>query len=407
MKKTRFLTCILSLALVLGFFAPLASATPTQEETAAPAGEINVYNWGLYISDGSDGYIDVNKAFTEATGIKVNYMTYDSNETMYTKLKTGGASYDVIIPSDYMIARLLEEDMLEPLNFDNIPNYRYIDDTFKNQDFDPENAYSVPYTWGTVGLIYNSKYVTDEVVSWETMWDDTYAGKILMFDNPRDAFAIAQFRLGQSINTEDETELQAAAELLKEQKPVVQQYVMDQIFDKMESEEAWIGAYYAGDYLFMAQENPSLSFCFPEEGFNIFIDSLCIPKGAENKAAAEAYINFLCNPEISGQNLDYLGYSTPITEAKQYMDSYMAESPIAYPDEETLARATSFANLSTDALQTMEDLWLDVKTDNSASGDSNFILYVGIAIVVVLAAVFIFLNQSKKKKLAARKNMNS
>ena len=407
MKKTRFLTSLLSLALVLGFTAPLASAVPAPEETAAPAGEINVYNWGLYISDGSDGYIDVNKAFTEATGIKVNYMTYDSNETMYTKLKTGGASYDVIIPSDYMIARLLVEDMLEPLNFDNIPNYAYIDDTFKNQDFDPEDTYSVPYTWGTVGLIYNSKYVTDEVVGWETMWDEDYAGKILMFDNPRDAFAISHFRLGQSINTEDSTELQAAADLLKEQKPVVQQYVMDQIFDKMESEEAWIGAYYAGDYLFMAQENEHLSFCFPEEGFNIFIDSMCIPKGAENKEAAEAYINFLCDPEISGQNLDYLGYSTPISEAKQYMDPYIAKSPIAYPDEETLARATSFTNLSGDALQTMEDLWLDVKTDNSADGSSNTVLYIGIAIVVALAAILIFLNQSKKKKMAARKNINS
>ena len=298
---------------------------------------INVYNWGQYISDGTDGCIDVNKAFTEKTGIKVNYMTFDSNETMYTKLKTGGSSYDVIIPSDYMIARLIEEDMLEELDYSNIPNYALVDDAYKNTSYDPENKYSVPYTWGTVGIIYNKKYVSEsDLGSWDLLWNDKYSGKIFMFDNPRDAFAISELLLGIDINSEDQDELRSAAYKLIEQKPLVQGYVMDQIFSAMEREEAWIAPYYAGDYLLMVQENPDLGFYFPKEGFNLFIDAACIPKGCQNKAAAEAYINFLCDPEISGENLDYLGYSTPISEAKQYMDPDTAASEIAYPTQETL-----------------------------------------------------------------------
>lgn len=395
MKQSRFLTAALATLLMLALLAPLAAAAPAPQEDVT----INVYNWGMYISDGTDGYLDVNKAFTAATGIKVNYMTYDSNETLYTKLKTGGVSYDVIIPSDYMVGRLIAEDMLEPLNFENIPNYQYIDESFRNTAYDPDNTYSVPYTWGTVGLIYNTKFVKEAVHSWDLMWNEDYAGKILMFDNPRDAFAIAQFSLGQDINTEDPADLQAAADVLKTQKPLVQQYVMDQIFDKMQREEAWVGAYYAGDYLMMAEENEDLAFCFPDEGFNVFIDAMCIPKGAANKDAAEAYINFLCSPEISGQNLDYLGYSTPISAAKAYMDPEMAASEIAYPDAQTLSRAQSFSHLSPDTLQTMDSLWLDVK---AASGEST-LLMAGIGIVVGLAVVLIVANQNKKKKMAARR----
>lgn len=244
MKILRFLSAVLLASLILSSSLPAASAAPAEQKT------INVYNWGMYIADGSDGSIDVNKAFTEATGIKVNYMNFDSNETMYTRLKTGGTNYDVIIPSDYMVARLIEEDMLAPLEFSNIPNYQYIDESFRKGDYDPDSRFSVPYTWGTVGLIYNTKYVKQETVnSWDLMWNEDYAGKILMFDNPRDSFAISQFLLGQNINTESDSDLRAAAEQLKWQKPFVQSYIMDQIFDSMVSEEAWVGAYYAGDYL--------------------------------------------------------------------------------------------------------------------------------------------------------------
>lgn len=358
---------------------------------------INVYNWGQYISDGSDGFLDVNKAFTEATGIEVNYMTFDSNESLYTKLKTGGSTYDVIIPSDYMVGRLIAEDMLEPLNFDNIPNYQYIDDEFKNTAYDPTNTYSVPYTWGAVGLIYNTKYV-DEVTSWDALWDERYADKILMFDNPRDAFGIAELMLGYSMNTEDYTEFQSTAELLKEQKPVVQAYVMDQIFDKMEGEEAWIAPYYAGDYLIMAEENEALAFCYPEEGFNVFIDAMCIPKGAANKEAAEAYINFLCDPEISGQNLEYLGYSTPISAAKEYMDPEVVSSEVAYPDAETLSRGQSYLPLSDLATQQLDALWLEIKIDGNITGH----LITSAAVIVVILGLLAVFKLRKRKRMAVR-----
>lgn len=361
---------------------------------------INVYNWGQYIADGTDGYIDVNKAFTEATGIKVNYMTFDSNETMYTKLKTGGSSYDVVIPSDYMAARLINEGMVEELDYSNIPNYALIDEAYKNTSYDPENKYTVPYTWGTVGIIYNKKYVSEEDIgSWDLLWNTKYSGKILMFDNPRDAFAIAQLLLGIDINTEDEDELRTASYKLIEQKPLVQGYVMDQIFSKMEREEAWIAPYYAGDYLLMAQENPDLGFYFPEEGYNLFIDAACIPKGSQNKAAAEAYINFLCSPEISGENLDYLGYSTPIPEAKQYMDPDTASSEIAYPTQETLSRGKAFVNLSEDTLRLMDSLWLQVKTQG---GVDTYAIVCMCAVVVLLAAYFAVHGIRKKRRIANR-----
>lgn len=378
----------------------LFSALPVQAFAAPEKVTINVYNWGQYISDGTDGYIDVNKAFTEATGIEVNYMTFDSNETMYTKLKTGGSTYDVIIPSDYMVARLIAEDMLEELDYSNIPNYALVDEAYKNTSFDPENKYSVPYTWGTVGVIYNTKYVDEaDTGSWDLLWNEKYSGKILMFDNPRDAFAIAQFLLGIDINTEDADELRSAAYKLIEQKPLVQGYVMDQIFSKMEREEAWIAPYYAGDYLLMAEENPDLAFYFPEEGFNLFIDAMCIPKGCQNKAAAEAYINFLCDPEISGENLDYLGYSTPISEAKQYMDPDVAASEIAYPTEETLSNGRAFINLSAETSQLTDSLWLQVKTQG---GVDTYAIVCMCAVVVLLTAYFIIHGVRKKKRIANR-----
>ena len=390
MKK--LIVILLSVVLLISAIPVAASAEPVT---------INVYNWGQYISDGTDDYIDVNKAFTEATGIEVNYMTFDSNETMYTKLKTGGSSYDIIIPSDYMVARLIAEDMLLPLDFDNIPNFALVDDAYKNNAFDPENLYSVPYTWGTVGLIYNTKYVDEEDVtgSWDLLWNPKYAGKILMFDNPRDAFAIAEQLLGLDINTEDHDELRTAAYKLIEQKPLVQGYVMDQIFDKMEREEAWIAPYYAGDYLLMADENPDLGFYFPKEGFNLFIDAMCIPTCCQNKDAAEAYINFLCSPEISGENLDYLGYSTPISAAKEYMDPEMAESEIAYPSDEVLTGGTAFMYQQEETSQYADALWLEVKTQG---GVETYAIVCMIALVVALIAYFIIHNIRTKKRLANR-----
>ncbi len=376
----------------------LALLLPLLPKVRAARERITVYNWGQYISDGTDGSLDVLAAFTEATGIEVNYVTFDSNETMYTKLKTGGSSYDVIVPSDYMVAQLIAEDMLEPLDFANIPNYRNVDEAFKNTEYDPEDTYSVPYTWGTVGLIYNTKYV-EPTTSWRTLWDSKYQGKILMFDNPRDAFAISELLQGLSLNTEDQRDFEKAAALLQTQKPVVQQYVMDQIFEKMEREEAWVAPYYAGDYLTMSKVAPDLAFSFPDEGFNLFIDALCIPKGCENKAGAEAFINFLCDPEISAANLDYIGYSTPISAAKDHLDPELAESPIAYPDEETLARGKSFRALSTDAMQRMNALWLDVKT---AGANTTVYLSAAAAALAALIALAVLLKLRRRRKLARR-----
>ena len=359
-------------------------------ETKAEQTTLNIYNWGQYISDGTDGYIDVIAEFEAAyPDIKVNYMTFDSNETMYTKLKTDPTAYDLIIPSDYMIEKMIREGMLEELDFDNIPNFAYVDDSFKNLSYDPENKYSVPYTWGTVGIIYNSRYVNEEdATGWELMWNSTYAGKILMFDNPRDAFAIAELELGYSLNTEDESELQAAADKLKEQKNLVQSYVMDQIFDKLERGEAWIGAYYAGDYLLMAEENPDLKFFFPEEGYNLFVDACCIPKGARHKEAAETFINFLCEPEICGQNLEYLGYSVPISAAKEYMDPEVTESDIAYPSDQTLSLGQSFCALSTEGNQLMNELWLSVKTTDDVLG--RYLYITGAALVLCIGLWLFF-----------------
>ena len=325
---------------------------------------LNVYNWGQYIADGSDGSMEVIAEFQKRyPNIKVNYSTYDSNEIMYSKLSNGGITVDLIIPSDYMIARLIQENMLLPLNFDNIPNYSYVDADFKNTAYDPENKYSVPYTWGTVGILYNTKYVDEEdVTGWELLWNEKYAGKILTFGNSRDAFGIAQFMLGYDINTTDKAELDECAKLLKQQKPVLQQYVMDEIFAIMQNEEAWIAPYYAGDCLTMMGENENLAFYLPEDqGFNMFIDAMCIPSCAKEKEAAEIFINFLCDPEIAGANMDWICYGTPISAAKEYIDPEMVNDPVTYPDQNILVNGASFAYLPADTTRYMESLFMDVR----------------------------------------------
>ena len=396
-KKLHRILALVLLVSMVAAFSLLGGTSAAKEEAVT----INVYNWGQYISDGTDGYIDVNKAFTEETGIQVNYITFDSNETMYTKLKTGGASYDVIIPSDYMIGRLISEGMLLPLNYDNIPNAKLILPAYRGMAHDPEDKYSVPYTWGGTGIIYNTKYVDEaDVGSWDLLWNEKYKGKILMFDNPRDAFGVAEFRLGYDVNTTDPQQLQACADLLMQQKPLVQDYVMDQIYDKMEHEEAWIGVYYAGDFIMMQEENEDLAFCYPKEGFNLFVDAMCIPTCCQNKEAAEAYINFLCRPDICGENLEYLGYSVPIDGATDYMDPEAASNPVAYPDEETLARGKAFLNLPAETSQLMDSLWLKVKTSGG-----NKTLIIGIIGLVVVIAVCAFFIIRRNKKKAKRKSL--
>ncbi len=325
---------------------------------------INVYNWGQYIADGSDDSLDIIAAFEEKyPHINVNYSTYDSNEIMYSKLAGGGITGDVIFPSDYMAARMRQEGMLLELDYNNIPNYQYVDEVFRGGDYDPENKYTVPYTWGTVGILYNTKYVDEaDVTGWELLWNEKYAGKILMFDNSRDAFGIAQLLLGYDLNTTDPAELQACADKLSEQKPVLQQYVMDQIFSTMENEEAWIAPYYAGDCLTMMDNNEDLAFYLPvEQGFNRFVDVMCIPACCEQKEAAETFINFLCDPEISAANMDWVGYSTPLSQAKEYMDEETREDPVAYPPQEVLDKGTYFAFLPPEVSRYVESLFMKVR----------------------------------------------
>ena len=360
MRRFRRVGAIACAVVLLAGFVGLMAVSRQDKVT------LNVQNWGQNIADGSDGTLDIIAAFEEKyPHIDVNYSTYESNEALYSKLSGGGITVDVIIPSDYMIARLIQEDMLLPLDFDNIPNYENVQEQFKNTAYDPENKYSVPYTWGTVGIIYNSKYVDEaDVTGWELLWNEKYAGKILMFDNSRDAFGVAQYLLGYSVNTTDKAQLQECADLLAQQKPLVRQYVMDQIYATMEGENAWIGAYYAGDCMMMMDNNPDLRFYLPEsQGFNLFIDAMCIPKCAQEKEAAELFINFMCDPEISGANMDYICYGSPIEGATEYMDEYLAESEVIYPDASVLQNGSSYAYLPEEITRYVENLFMQVRVN--------------------------------------------
>ena len=361
---------------------------------------INVYNWGEYISTGAEeGTLDVNSEFEELTGIKVNYTNFATNEELYAKLKGGGASYDIIIPSDYMISKMIKEGLIQKLDYDNIPNFSYIMDNFRNMEYDPKNEYSVPYTWGTVGIIYDETMVDmkEEDIDWDLLWNEEYADQILMFDNPRDAFAIAEIMLGYSLNTEDPEELKSAAEKLKEQKRIVQGYVMDEIFDKMAAGDALIAPYYAGDALTIMEENDSLNFVVPDSGTNLFVDAMCIPTSAKQKEAAEMYINFMCEPDIAFANIDYICYSTPHQAAFDMLDEEVQTDPISYPDNELIAeRTTVFVNLSDDANKLMQDLWTEMK---SAEEETVNKWLVPIFLVLCLATViFVLIRRHIKNK---------
>lgn len=322
--------------------------------------ELNVFNWGEYISDGSDGSLDVNKEFEKLTGIKVNYQEFDSNEAMYGKLSSEAVSYDIIIPSDYMIDRLVSEGKLAVLDFSMIDNYEYIADEYKNLPFDPENKYSVPYNVGMVGLIYNTTMVEGTPDSWEIMWDEKYAGDILTFNNPRDAFAIVQFLLGMDVNSTDEADWRAAADKLIEQNSVLQGRVMDAVFNKMEGGNAAMAPYYAGDFLSMQENNPDLAFVYPKEGTNIFVDSVCVPKNCRNYEAAMLYINFLLEPEVALANAEYICYASPNTSVINNPEYTYAGNEILYPSEENMPEVQYFEDIDPNTRKLYNDLWEEV-----------------------------------------------
>jgi spermidine/putrescine-binding protein len=326
-------------------------------EATGSAGEVSVYNWGEFLDK------DVIKIFERETGIKVNYFEYQSNEELYSLLRMGSVKADVIIPSDYMVARLIDEDMLEELDFSNIPNITLIDSRYKNLDFDPQGKFSVAYMTGTVGLIYNSAKISEDITSWNALWDERYEGQILMFDNPRDAFGIALKYLGYYQNTVSESEIREAFDLLVEQKPLLQTYVMDQIFFKLESGEAWIGPYYAGDFFPMFEQNPDLVFVRPVEGSNHFVDSMCIPKGAANKTNAELFINFMSRTDIAVTNMEYLWYASANYEAAALFAGELEpwEYEIMFASDAVLVNHDVFTHLPAHILSLYDRLWIELK----------------------------------------------
>ena len=358
---------------------------------------LNVYNWGEYISDGGEGSLDVNRKFEELTGIKVNYTNFDSNEDMYAKLKSGGANYDVVVPSDYMIERLKDEGLLLKLDYSNIPNFKYIDKKYKGLYYDPKDEYTVAYNVGYVALIYNKKLVKETPDSWSILWDRKYEGQVLMFNNPRDAFAIAQSLLGQNYNDPDPAQWAEAYDKLLEQKPVVRAYVMDEVFNIMEAGAAAMAPYYVGDYFTMAENNDDLAVAFPKEGANIFVDAMCIPSTAQNKGAAELYINFMEEPEVALANAEYIAYATPNTEVLK-MDAYEYKGDkTLYPDESLFENYQYFHNLPPETQALMSNYWSDLKVD----GSSNRSVYIGlIAFVAVVAgyAIFHFARRKHREK---------
>ena len=323
----------------------------------------NGCSWGEYIDE---SLID---QFEEATGIKVNYQTAESNEVLYSQLSMGGVDYDVIVPSDYMISQLIEEDMLAELNYDNIPNFEKIDDRFKNLSYDPENKYTVPYTWGTLGIIYNTAKVQEPITSWSAMFDPQYAGNVLLINNSRDALGIALLYLGYSVNTTDEAEIQEAYQLIADavKNGVYQGKVMDEVFQKMEGGNAAIATYYAGDYLSMLENNEDLAYVVPEEGSNWFVDAMCVLKTSQHKEEAEAWINFMASTEANLRNMDYIWYASPNAEALETYPAYYEETygepldPALYeimaPSQEVLDRCEAYLVLPAETRTLYNDLW--------------------------------------------------
>lgn len=372
-------------------------AVPVCAESIEPDTTItlNVYNWGEYIDPA------VNDLFTEETGIRVNYKNFTDNESMYAVLSSGAASYDIIVPSDYMVGKLIQNGMLAKLDFDNIPNFKYISDDFKNLEYDPENAYSVPYTWGTVGIFYNTKYVDEEDVAkgWDLLWNEKYSGRIFMFDNQRDAFGIALNKCGYSMNTTDPAHWDAAYEALVEQKPLLHQYVMDQVFDKMINEEGWIAPYYSGDGIIMMDEeegNPAIDFFVPESGTNRFVDALCVPADSPHKREAEEYINFLCRTDIALMNAEYIGYSTPHTEAQNLLDPEIGQNENFYPSEEVLKKTEIFLTLPQETGAYMDQLWMRLKLADPRWG--IFTAVVGILAAGLLGLFVVRFFKKRRKR---------
>lgn len=351
---------------------------------------INVFNCGDYIDE------ELITKFEEETGYKVEYSTYDTNEIMYSKIKSGSNKYDLVFPSDYMIEKMINEGMAEKINFDNIPNYKYIDDKFKSLSYDPNNEYSVPYMWGTIGIIYNPEVVKEEVKSWDILWDKKYDKEIIMFNSVRDTMAIALRKLGYSMNSTNPEEIKKAADILIEQKPIVKAWFVDQVKDAMINDEAALATVWSGDANYIISENPKLEYVVPEEGSNKWFDAMVIPKGAPNKEGAEAFINFLTDPENSLQNVDYIQYYTPNWKTYEMLDDEVKES---YPTDEILDKCEVFKDLDRDSLKIYDDEWIRIgstSTNNSTSPSLLGFLGMGLFLGIFILLILYLLKKFKK-----------
>ena len=407
MMKKR-IAQILLVCIFMSLCAGVFTSCEKKDETLT----LYVYNWGEYISDGSDESVDTNAEFEkyckEVLGItvRVNYSTFASNESMYAKVSSGSTKYDVIIPSDYMIERMVKEDMLAPLDLSKIPNYQYIDDAFKGENVyyecNSEATYSIPYFYGMIGVIYNTSIVDEndeQIGSWDLMWDEQYKGDILQFNNSRDAFGTAQYKLGLDVNNEDEEQWRLALDELLEQKKIVQGYVMDEIFNKMQSGSAAIAAYYAGDYLSMHEDNEDLAFFYPKEGTNSYIDAMCIPKNAEHYDLALEYINFMCSHEIAMANALYTYYASPVTtvvedpEYQEEMGEYAID--ILYNQAQGVP-SQAYLNLSPEALAMQNVLWEELKAKSSIGNG----IYIGCGVILGVLVVVGVCQLVKKRRWA-------
>lgn len=336
--------------LVLGLVALSLSLSGCGQEKPT----LYVYNWGDYIDE------DVLGEFEKEFGMKVVYDTYSTNEDMYVKIKSGGSNYDVIFPSEYMLTRMLEEDMLEKIDLEKIPNSKHLDQRLMGTVYDPKNEYSLPYLWGTLGILYNTTLVDEEITSWDVLWDAKYRKQILMLDSQRDSIGAALIRLGYSVNTKNVDELAEAGELLKEQKPLVLAYVVDEGKDKMVSGEATLALTWSGEAMYAISENDDLAYVIPEEGTNVWFDVMAIPKGAKNVDGALKFMDFLNRPEIALRNTEYVGYSTPNLAARAMLPEELQNDRQAYPNDEDIANAEFFIHLG-DTLRHYDRVWTEVK----------------------------------------------
>ena len=359
MKKNT-IAKLLTAALCTGLIAGMTTGCGSTSSASGENGQVIVYNWGEYIDS------DTITMFEEETGIKVVYDEFETNEIMYPKVEAGATAYDVLCPSDYMIQKLIENDLLQEINFDNIPNVKNIGQQYfdQSQEFDPENKYSIPYCFGTVGILYNKTMVDDPVDSWSILWDEKYADNILMQDSVRDAFMVALKLKGYSMNTLDEGELNEAKQILIDQKPLVQAYVIDQVRDKMIGNEAAIGVIYSGEAIFTQRENADLEYVIPKEGTNVWIDSWVIPKNAPNMENAEKFIDFMCREDVALKNFEYITYSTPNDAARALIeDEDIKNSKIAFPDLSQYNNLETFHYLGADGDALYNELWKEVKAE--------------------------------------------